>query len=112
MLSPLDGERFCEHRDGALAGAVGAHFEEREERSDRGDVDDAAVFALDHVAAENLARAKRSVEIDFDDVVPLGFGDVERRRALGGAGGVDENFDRAEFGDCGGKESFDAGAIA
>src|SRR5260221_13989986 len=64
---PFDGERFGERSDGSFAGAVGSDFIESDERSQRCNINDAAVAAFDHVAAEDTASAQWDGEVGFAD---------------------------------------------
>src|SRR6202035_2878544 len=64
---------------------------------DRGDVDDAAVFLLDHRWHDRLAADEGPVEIDAQDLAPfLEVGFPYRLVDSGDAGIVDENVDLAE----------------
>src|SRR5580658_5032794 len=46
-------------------------------KTDRGDINDFAVAAFQHVPAENLARSHHASEIRFENVVPVLFGKIE-----------------------------------
>ena len=70
---PLDRELLGQRRHRRLARAVRRDLEERHERAERGDVHDAAVAALDHVAAEHLRRAQRAGEVRLEDRIPVLF---------------------------------------
>ena len=83
--------------DAGFAGCVGGHFAECDKAVQRGDVDDAAVAALEHVLAEDLAGAQSSGEVGVENACPLLFGQVERGRALDFSGAVDEDVDLAEL---------------
>src|SRR6185369_5179612 len=72
-----------------LAGDVGI---------DRGDVDDPAPAAPDHAHGGALRQAKAGVEVDLDDLVPLGVGRLARRPGVAVAGVVHEDIEVAELG--------------
>lgn len=97
VFGPLDGKRFCERGDSGFAGGVSGDFIKRNERAERSDVDDAAVTIFDHVAADDFAGAKGSVEIGFENAGPFFFGDLQGGSALCFSSAVHENVDVAEF---------------
>src|SRR5256885_6375707 len=94
---PFDGERFGERSDGSFAGAVSGDFVESDERGKRRNINDAAVAAFDHVAADDAAGAQCAGEICFEDAVPLGVGNIHGGCAFGATGGIHENLYAAEF---------------
>jgi hypothetical protein len=51
-----------------------------------------------HVPAERLAAVPHAVDVGVDDLVPLGFGDVEGGRVYAGAGVVDQDVHAAQLG--------------
>src|SRR5215468_8303598 len=95
---PFDSERFGQRRNCCLAGRVCRHLMEGDKRRERGNINDASVTALDHMAAEDLAGAQRPVEVGFDDLIPVALANVERWTAHCGPGGIDEDINVAEFG--------------
>jgi len=97
VLGPFDRERFGEGSEPRLAGGVGGDFVQSNEGRKRSDVDDAAVAALNHVAAHHAAGAKDAVQIGFQNVIPFFVGDFEGRSALGFPGGIHEDLHGAEF---------------
>src|SRR5215472_617390 len=74
-------------------------------------MDNASVAALEHVASEDLRDAKSAGEVGFEDGVPVGFGELESRTALGTTSTIDENVDFAESGNGVGEEALKAGAL-
>src|SRR6266404_2324924 len=108
---PFDGERFGERSDGSFAGAVGGDFIESDERGQRRDINDAAVAAFDHVAADDAASAQRAGEICFEDAVPLGVGNIHGGCAFGATGGIHQNLYAAEFLASRVQQSFDGGLV-
>ena len=109
--SPLDGERPGQRRHATLAGGVRGDLVQADERGERGDVDDAAVPALEHVGAEDLAGAKRAGQVGVEDALPLGVVDLERGAPLGPSGAVDQDVDLAEGLDGGLAERLQGGAV-
>ena len=93
---PLDGERARERDEGGFAGGVGCDLVQCHEGVERGDVDDAAIAAIEHVFAEDLAGAQGPGEISIEDVGPLRFVDEQGGCALDFSGTVDEDIDLAE----------------
>src|SRR5689334_10039979 len=96
VTGPLDRERLCERANRGLAGRVGGDFVQCDESRKRGDVDDAARLAFEHMFAEDLAGAQSPGEVCVDDGVPLVFRKRDRRRAFGPTSGVDEDVDLAK----------------
>ncbi len=47
--------------------------------------------------AKHATGAERSIQVGFEDRIPLGFRDFEGRGALGAAGTVDQDLHAAEF---------------
>src|SRR5579871_3136008 len=99
FAGPFDGERFGERCDGGLACGISGDFVESDKAGKRSDINDAAVAAFDHVAADDAAGAKRSGEVGFDDCVPFGIGKVNCGSSLGAACRVHENLDATKFSD-------------
>jgi hypothetical protein len=48
------------------------------------------------VAAENLATSQDSSQVGVKNLVPVVFWEIECRRALGDAGGIDQDVDLPE----------------
>src|SRR6185503_15933735 len=65
--APLDGELASERGDAGLARRIGRDLEQADERAERRDVDDPAVAALEHRAADDLAGAQRAGEVGVED---------------------------------------------
>src|SRR5256885_2288907 len=108
---PFDGQRFGERSDGGFAGAIGGDFIESDERSQRRNINDAAVAAFDHVAADDTASAQGAGEICFEDAVPLGVGNIHGGCAFGATGGIHQNLYAAEFLARRVQQSFDGGLV-
>ena len=68
---------------------------------DGGDVNQAALAGLDHLATKALRGDEVAGEVDVDDLVPVGERQVLHGCEAQDAGGVDENVDAAEVGDGG-----------
>src|SRR5437667_117768 len=69
----------------------GSHLEQTDEGGQRTNINDAAIAALEHVPAEDLAGAQCAGQIGFDDGIPLLFAQIESWRALRDSGAVDED---------------------
>ena len=73
----FDGEVAHEHAHAALGGAVGGEVGEDHVLVDGGDVDDAAgLFGVAEAADEGLGEEEGALEVDVEDGVVVGFGDV------------------------------------
>ena len=81
-----------------LAGAVSGDFVEREERTERGDVDDAPPSARFQGLIEGLAGAQGAGQIGVDQSGPLLFAHLDRRLLERVARGVHQNVDSPEVG--------------
>src|SRR5260370_40897117 len=55
VLRPLHGQGLGQRHHTSLAGSIRRNLIKSAARSYRSDVDDAAIFSLDHFASENLA---------------------------------------------------------
>src|SRR6266704_2611586 len=108
---PFNGKRLGEGSHGGFTGAVSGYLKKTHERRERGDVNDTAVAALDHVAAEDAACAQSSRQIRFEDGIPLGLGKIERGHFLGAARAIHKNLDAAEFGADRLQQALDAGVV-
>ena len=94
----FDGEVAHEHAHAALGGAVGGEMGEDHVLVDGGDVDDAAgLFGVAKAADEGLGEEEGALEVDVEDGVVVGFGDVPEVGALLDAGVVDEDVAAAEL---------------
>ena len=89
--------------DGALAGGVVADGDLRQAAlaEDGGDVDDAAVARLQHLAAEVAGAAHDAENVGVDGVDPVLLGELVQGLALAAAGVVDKDIDLAVLGDDG-----------
>ena len=74
---------------------------------DRTHVDDGAAALLHHHPRHGLADEEVAFQIDVDDGVPVGLGDVEKGRGLEDAGVVDEAVDLPEARQRGGQRGVD-----
>lgn len=83
FAGPLVGERFGELADGALARGVAGHGDAAEEREQRGDVDDLAGAAGEHVFAGSAAGGEHAVEVHAQHKIPI------RIAVIGGGGAFD-----------------------
>ncbi len=90
----------------AFAGGVGGDADASLKAEERGDVDDLAVAARDHVAGCELGELEGTGEVDLEDTVPVFERDLFRSGAVYGAGVVDEDVDAAQGGDDLGEEMF------
>ena len=95
-VAPLYRERSRQGSYGGFAGAISGDTVESYKRGERGDVDDASISICQHCLAEDLARAKRSVEVDVHDALPDIFGAIQSGNALGDTGGIDEDVNGPE----------------
>ena len=111
---PLVGEGERHHArqlvDAALARVVAGDAGDRGDAVDRAHVDDRAAAGRRHLARDRLADEERALEVDVDDGVPVGLGDVEELGGAKDAGVVDEDVDAAEGGDAGGERRVDLAA--
>ena len=89
--------------NGALAGGVVADgdFRQAALAEDGGDVDDAAVARLQHLAAEITGAAHDAENVGVDGVDPVLLGELVQGLALAAAGIVDQDIDLAVLGDDG-----------
>src|SRR6266581_5991949 len=62
----------------------------------RRNINDPSILAINHVAAEDTAGTKRTVQVCIKYAVPLGIGNFQGRRTLRGTGAVHENLHATE----------------
>src|SRR5712664_2670213 len=89
--------RVFEGSNARFAGAIRGNFMEPNKRRKRADIDDAAIALLDHVPAEDAASAQSSLQICFEDGIPLGFRKIERRHSFRASGTIHQDLDAAEL---------------
>jgi hypothetical protein len=95
-FAPLDGETFCQMRDGSFAGAVDGFGGKRDESSLRTHVDDATAVLADHDFRGGLRGEECRFQIYIQRGVELFFGDVDGEIGETVAGVVDEDVEFAE----------------
>jgi len=111
LRSPFDRKRFGERGDGGFAGGVGGNFIQGHEGGERGNINDATVFALDHVTPKNARGTQGAGQIGVHDGVPIGLGEIHGGHALGTARGIDQDLHIAEFAKDGRGELLNAGWV-
>jgi hypothetical protein len=94
---PLVGEGFGKLTHTAFGRRVRRHQNSTLKGKQRGDVDNFARAALEHVAASVLGEAKDAGEINVDDRLPVFFGVIDGGRTANDARVVDQNIDGAEL---------------
>ena len=97
MPRPFHRERARESGHARLARRVGGHFVQADERRQRGDGNDAAALLLDHRGAKHLAGAQHAGQVRLEDARPIRFVHLQRRHALGHAGGGHHDVDAAQL---------------
>jgi hypothetical protein len=108
---PLNSERLGQRRDCGFAGRVGSDLVQGHEGRQRRNINDAAIPAFHHVSVDHAACAKRSVQIRFQDRVPLRIGEVQRGSTLGPSGAIHKDLDVAENFPRGFKKMLDRGFV-
>ena len=105
FLGHVHGQPLGEVGDGGFGGAVGGDARQGADGVHGGDVDDVALAALRHTAAEDLAGEDSAGHIQREDLLDGGFVQVEEGLGRGGGGPrlvaacrVDEDIDGAEGG--------------
>ena len=93
--SPLGGEGTGESDEAVLGGVVGAAVGDAGESGDRGDVNDASLALLKHDGADGTGEGEGCDEVDLEDAVEVGGGDVFCGRDVADSGVVDEDVDLA-----------------
>lgn len=111
VLRPLDGKRLCQRRDSGFACRVGSNFVQGHERRERRNINDAAIPAFDHVTANYPACAKRSIQIRFENRVPLRVGEVQRGCTFGPSGAIHKDVDIAKSFACCFEKMLDRGFV-
>src|SRR4029077_11157256 len=97
LRSPFDRKRFGERGDGGFAGGVGGNFIQGYEGGERGNINDATVFALDHVTPEDARGTQGAGKIGVHDGVPIGLREIHGGHALGTSGAIDQDLHIAEL---------------
>src|SRR5258707_12803366 len=112
VLAPVVGEAHGELAIAAATGAIGSESGVTGDAGDGSDVDDAAVFGVDHAAGNGLGHKKTAAQIGVENYIPIFPGDFERRFADVEAGVVYKNIEMGNGGLSGADHGFEAVLIA